>query len=88
MFDWVLDTPLTCLKKDKNCEKPVRELFLETLQQRLEIISKRFQRKTLPRNDFFHSRNPEAAIRSALLRKLFLTISQYLQENTCVGVSF
>ena len=21
MFDWVLDTPLTCLKKDKNCEK-------------------------------------------------------------------
>ena len=35
MFDWVLDTPLTCLKKDKNCEKPVKELFLETLQQRL-----------------------------------------------------
>ena len=32
MFDWVLDTPLTCLKKDKNCEKPVKELFLETLQ--------------------------------------------------------
>ena len=28
MFDWVLDTPLTCLKKDKNCEKPVKELFL------------------------------------------------------------
>ena len=25
MFDWVLDTPLTCLKKDKNCKKPVRE---------------------------------------------------------------
>ena len=55
MFDWVLDTPLTCLKKDKNCEKPVKELFLETLQQRLEIISKRFLRKTLPRNDFLHS---------------------------------
>ena len=35
MFDWVLDTPLTCLKKDKNCEKPVKELFLETLQLRL-----------------------------------------------------
>ena len=48
MFDWVLDTSLTCLKKDKNCEKPVKELFLETLQQRLEIISKRFLRKTLP----------------------------------------
>ena len=27
MFDWVLHTPLTCLKKDKNCEKPVKELF-------------------------------------------------------------
>ena len=48
MFDWVLHTPLTCLKKGKNCEKPVKELFLETLQQRLEIISKRFLRKTLP----------------------------------------
>ena len=35
MFDWVLDTPLTCLKKDKNCEKPVKELFLEMLQLRL-----------------------------------------------------
>ena len=21
MFDWALDTPLTCLKKDKKCEK-------------------------------------------------------------------
>ena len=31
MFDWVLDMALTCLKKDKNCEKPVKELFLETL---------------------------------------------------------
>ena len=35
MFDWVLDTPLTCLKKDKNCKKPVKELFLEMLQLRL-----------------------------------------------------
>ena len=35
MFDWVLDTPLTCLKKDKNCEKPPKELFLEMLQLRL-----------------------------------------------------
>ena len=55
MFDGVLDTPLTCLKKDRNCKKPVKELFLETLQQRLEIISKRFLRKTLPGNDFLHS---------------------------------
>ena len=23
MFDWVLDMPLTSLKNDKNCEKPV-----------------------------------------------------------------
>ena len=35
MFDWVLDKPLTCLKKDKNCKKPVQELFLEMLQLRL-----------------------------------------------------
>ena len=35
MFDWVLDTPLACLKKDKNCEKPIKEFFLETLQPRL-----------------------------------------------------
>ena len=32
MFDWFIDTPLTCLKKEKNCEKPVKVLFLETLQ--------------------------------------------------------
>ena len=25
MFEWVLDMPLTCLKKDKNCKKPVNE---------------------------------------------------------------
>ena len=31
-FGWVLDTSLTCLKKDKNCKKPLKELFLETLQ--------------------------------------------------------
>ena len=35
MFHWVLDAPLTCLKKDKNSEKPVKELFLETLELRL-----------------------------------------------------
>ena len=35
IFDWVLDTPLTCLRKDKNSEKPTKELFLETLQLRL-----------------------------------------------------
>ena len=54
MFDWVLH--LTCLKKDKNCEKPIKELFLEMLQQRLrKIISKKLLRKTLPRNDLLHS---------------------------------
>ena len=25
MFECVLDTPLTCFRKDKNCEKPVTE---------------------------------------------------------------
>ena len=55
MFGWVLDTPLTCSKKDKNCQKPVKKLFLETLQQKLEIISKKFLRKTLLRNDFLRS---------------------------------
>ena len=54
MFDCVLR--LAFLKKDKNCEKPVKELFLEMLQQRLrELTSKKFLRKTLPRNDFLHS---------------------------------
>ena len=27
MRDWVLHTSLICLKKDKNCEKLVKELF-------------------------------------------------------------
>ena len=44
------------LKKDRNCEKPVTELFLETLQQILEMISKTIPKKTLPRNDFLHSK--------------------------------
>ena len=49
MFDWVLDTPLTCLKKDKNCEKPVKDLFFRN------AAAKEFLRKTLLRNDFVHS---------------------------------
>ena len=66
MFSWVLDTSLTCLKKDKNFEKPVN--LLEMLQQRLEIISKRFLSITLARNYFFQLflasfvKNPKAAI--------------------------
>ena len=49
MFDWVLDTPLTCLKKDKNCEDPVKKL-LKTLQLRLrnnfsEISEKNYTQK-------------------------------------------
>ena len=55
MFHWVLDTPLTCLKKDKNSEKPVKELFLETLQQRLRNNFKEISEKNLLRNDFLHS---------------------------------
>ena len=48
------------------------------LQQRLEIISKRFLRKTLPRNDFLQLfsvgfvRNPEAAIRGVFIKKAVL----------------
>ena len=33
------------LKKDKNCEKPVKELFLETLQLRLGNNSKEISEK-------------------------------------------
>ena len=35
MFDWVLDYTCDMFKERQNCEKPVKELFLETLQQRL-----------------------------------------------------
>ena len=69
MFDWVLDTSLTCLKKDKNCEKPVKELFLETLQQRLrnnfyEISEKNSTEKWFSSQLFTASfvRSPDAAI--------------------------
>ena len=70
MFDWILDMPLTYLKKDKNCKKPVKELLLEMLELRLR--SKKFLRKTQLRNDFLQLflasfvRNPEAAIRGVL----------------------
>ena len=37
--------------------------------------------------DTYHCKIPETATRVALIKKLFLKISQYLQENTCVGVS-
>ena len=67
MVDWVLDTPLTCLKKYKNCEKPVKELFLEMLQQILrnnfqEIFEKNSTKKWFPSQLFSASfvRNPEA----------------------------
>ena len=40
-------------KKDKNCKKPVKELFLETLQQRLELISEKFLRKLYQETIFF-----------------------------------
>ena len=47
MFEWVLEKDKkerkklrkkereNCSKRDKNCEKPLKELFLETLQLRL-----------------------------------------------------
>ena len=82
MLDWVLDASRTCLKKDKNCEKPVKELFLETLQQRLRNNFQEISEKNSTENWFSSKllsvsfvRNPEAAIRGVLYRKLFLTIS-------------
>ena len=33
-------------------------------------------------------RNPEAAIRGVLLKKMFLNIFSYSLEDTCIGVSF
>ena len=42
-------------ERQKLWKKTVKELFLETLQQRPEIISEKFLRKTLGRNDFLHS---------------------------------
>ena len=42
-------------KERQKLQKPVKRLFLGTLQQKLEIISKKFPIKTLPRNDFLHS---------------------------------
>ena len=35
-----------------------------------------------------HQCNPEVTNRVVLYKELFLKIPQYLQENTCVGVSF
>ena len=69
MFGWVLDTPLTCLKKGKNSKKPGKELFLETLQLRLRnnsygISEKNSTEKWFSSQSFSVSfvRNPEAAI--------------------------
>ena len=95
MFDWVLDTPLTCLKKDKNCEKTCKGVIFritaaKTRNNFWEISEKNSAEKWFSSQLLSASfvRNPEAAIRGVLQRKLFLTVSQYLQENTCVGVSF
>ena len=70
MFDWVVDTLLTCSKKDKNCEKPVNESFLETLQLRLknnfsETSEKNSTEKRFSSQLFSASfvRNSEAATR-------------------------
>ena len=53
MLDWVLDTSLTCLKKDKNCKKSVKELFFETLQQRLRNDFLEISEKNSTENFFF-----------------------------------
>ena len=69
-------------KERQNCEKPVKELFLETLQQRLRNNFQEISEKNSTENWFSSKllsvsfvRNPEAAIRGVLYRKLFLTIS-------------
>ena len=73
MLDWVLDTSLTCLKKDKNCKKSVKELFFETLQQRLRNDFLETSGKNSTEKRFFLKlfsasfvKNPEAAIRGVL----------------------
>ena len=38
--------------------------------------------------DLLESSSPEATVRRFSSKKVFLNISQYSQENTCVGVSF
>ena len=40
MIECVLDNPLTCFRKDKNCEKPVTELIPDNVAAKL-------------RNDFY-----------------------------------
>ena len=42
-------------ERQRNPRKTWKVIFLETLQQRLKIITKTFLRKTLPRNYFLHS---------------------------------
>ena len=94
-LDVWLGSRYTCnmLKKDKNSEKLVKELHLEMLQLRLwnnfyKISEKNSTEKWFSSQLFSASfvRSPEAAIRGVLLKKLFLKISQYSQEKTCVRV--
>ena len=90
MLDWVLDTSLACLKKDKNSEKPVKELFLETLQQRprnfweklywemiiFKVVFSKFCKKS-------RSGHQRCSINKAVLNNFAI-----FTGNTCVGASF
>ena len=70
MFDWVLDTSLTCLKKDKNCKKPI--IFRNAAATTKEWFPRNFWEKLCWEMIFFtvfsasFVRNPEASSRGVV----------------------
>ena len=75
-------------KERQKLRKTCKELFLETLQLRLRnnFWEKLYWEMILQLFSASCVRNPEAAIRGVLKKRLLLKNSQYSQENTCVGV--
>ena len=57
----------------------------EKLIKKQEIIRNYFQNNN---KKIILVKKPEAATRGVLQKKLFLKISQYSQENNCIGISF
>ena len=90
MLDWVLDTSLACLKKDKNSEKPVKELFLETLQQRLRNFWEKLYWEMIIFKVVFSKfcKKSRSAHQSCSINKGVLNNFAIFTGNTCVGVSF
>ena len=79
-------------KERQKLKKPVKELFLEMLQQRPEIISEKFLRKTLGRNDFLHScfsrfckksrsSHQRCSIKKALLNNFTIFTGKHLLQS-------